>query len=98
MMLGIMTDQYPTQAVAQFFNTVAAGIPWTRSAHDEYHKTVAGLPLGYMSEPYASKRLFALDPSESRGHGLEPGKLWKSIFLGTSTTRSPCPPGGSWAR
>ena len=69
MMLGIMTDQYPTQAVAQFFNTVAAGIPWTRFAHDEYHKTVAGLPLGYMSEPYASKRLFALDPSESRGHG-----------------------------
>jgi hypothetical protein len=69
MMLGIMTDQYPTKAAAQFFNTVAPGIPWTRSAHDEYRKTVAGLPLGYMSEPYASKRLFALDPSESRGHG-----------------------------
>jgi len=69
MMLGIMTDQYPTKAVAQFFNTVAPGIPWTRSAHDEYHKTVAGLPLGYMSEPYAAKRLFALDPSDARGHG-----------------------------
>ena len=70
MMLGSMSDQFPTKPVAQFFSAVAPGIPWVRISHDEYRKTVVGLPIGYTSGPNLAGAT-PEDPSDSRRHGWQ---------------------------
>ncbi len=75
MMLGIVSDQLPTKQVGQFFNTVAPGISWVRISHDDYRKTIVGLPIGYTGGPNLANAC-AEDPSDSRWHGWQEEVLY----------------------
>ena len=82
MMLGCVTDQFPSENVVTLFETISPGTKWVCHGHLRFQQRIRGIPIGYASSPFASGvPLFAEDPTVERMYG------WKGEDLETHFPR-----------